>query len=415
MSGGTRVLLMPVASIGCGKTTVALALSRLFGFGHIQNDNINVKKNARGIFHKKILEEFENHNFVIADRNNHMPVLRQSLVEAMHADLVNCRVIALYWDHENAAPADILKHTMGRVISRGEAHQSLTPKRTSDFRGVMKGFVNKLVPLNLESESDNAIEDIIELDPLADSSVNLRTVIDALCKMFPDELKRPSEEDIDKALERALVYKPTVQKNVGSPNNKKEQKPLFFGLVPSQLKVDKWIEKTVGANSGAEWDVCRSMLSTGGHDRTYHITLAHMFSTNTLVAKNIYGGYMELFKKPELVDSTVVDCTADYIVCNDKVMALRVKSLAVDNSSKQLPGSIVKQAESSGKASVATVNLVPHITLAVAKGAKAAHSNEMMVQVFGSKNADVPVSLPDGWAVIPVALEFKAAYEKFTS
>ncbi|KAK0845657.1 tRNA ligase, partial [Friedmanniomyces endolithicus] len=39
-----NVVLVPVATIGCGKTTVALALRQLFGWGHVQNDNITVKK-----------------------------------------------------------------------------------------------------------------------------------------------------------------------------------------------------------------------------------------------------------------------------------------------------------------------------------------------------------------------------------
>lgn len=38
-----NVFLVPVATIGCGKTTVATALAKVFGWGHEQNDNIEGK------------------------------------------------------------------------------------------------------------------------------------------------------------------------------------------------------------------------------------------------------------------------------------------------------------------------------------------------------------------------------------
>jgi tRNA splicing ligase len=50
-----------------GKTTIALALAKLFSFVHIQNDNI-VGKKARIEFHRSIIEGLENGNVVIADR-----------------------------------------------------------------------------------------------------------------------------------------------------------------------------------------------------------------------------------------------------------------------------------------------------------------------------------------------------------
>ncbi|KAJ2281785.1 trna ligase, partial [Coemansia sp. RSA 370] len=271
-TGQTKVLLMPVATIGCGKTTVSLALTQLFGFGHVQNDDITTKKNPRGAFHSKILREFDTHDFVIADRNNHMQLLRQTLTTAVREELVNCRIVALYWDHSRASSKDILQQTTGRVMRRGEGHQSLTPQRTPDFRKVMSGYLQMHAALDRDSDSDRLVDDVIELDPLADSIVNLRTVIDALCRMYPDVLKRPSDEDITKALEYAMTVKPTVRKDVGPKTNKKtkrEPKPVFFGLVPG-TNVGQWLEQTM--TNDPSWDICRQMLKGGSHDRAYHIT-----------------------------------------------------------------------------------------------------------------------------------------------
>ncbi|KAI9503194.1 RNA ligase-domain-containing protein, partial [Coemansia spiralis] len=202
-SGNKKTLIVPIATIGCGKTTVALVLAKLFGFGHVQNDNITAK-NPRVAFHKTILNQFDDHSFVIADRNNHLSALRRTLTTAIREELPTCRIVSLYWMHDNASETEILKRTMTRVIERGDSHQSLTPKRTPGFRGIMRDFVTNFAPLDLESADDALIEEVIELDPLADSAENVRTTINGLCNMFPGELERPSEQQIDEALQEAF-------------------------------------------------------------------------------------------------------------------------------------------------------------------------------------------------------------------
>ncbi|KAJ1861126.1 trna ligase [Coemansia sp. RSA 989] len=403
MSGKTKVLLMPVATIGCGKTTVSLALSRLFGFGHVQNDNITVKKNPREAFHKAILEQFDDHDVVIADRNNHLWVLREILTSTIRSEIVNCRIVALYWPHDKASIDEILAHNIDRVVSRGESHQSLTPGRTPNFRKIMRDFATLFTPLNLEAPSDCLVEDIIELDPLADSATNLKTAIDGLCNLFPDMLKRPSEKEVEQALEQALAFKPTVQKVV-----RKGRKPAFFSLLPNESF--EGVIKQIIHDSGN--DLCRDLMNTSSHGRAYHVTLAHVAKRKNLVSKAIFNGYVDLFKKSDLVDKLKVDCSADYIVCNGKIIALRVRSMTIDGNIKQLPDAIVKRGKEDGKMSVVAINDIPHITLGL-KEAKAVQANEMLKEVFGLNNADEPVRYPDGWAVFPIELEFLAKFASF--
>ncbi|KAJ1945451.1 trna ligase, partial [Linderina macrospora] len=253
--GGQRsVLVVPVATIGCGKTTLALALAKLFGFGHVQNDNITVKKNARGAFHRAILNEFDSHEFVVADRNNHMPMLRQTLTEAIREELPNCRVVALQWNHDSLPSTAILQKTSGRVVARGDGHQSLTPKGTPQFRGIMQNFVREFRPIDTDSETDGLIEHVIELDPMAESSINLRTAVDALCEMFPEMLQRPTEDAIDAALNEALAFKPTVKKVVGKARDR-ERKPAFFGLTPVDVNIDNWLADCMAKTSDVDWSV----------------------------------------------------------------------------------------------------------------------------------------------------------------
>jgi len=66
-----NVVLVPVATIGCGKTTVALALVKLFGWGHFQNDNIESRQRRPQKFAEAICALMTPHPVVIADRNNH--------------------------------------------------------------------------------------------------------------------------------------------------------------------------------------------------------------------------------------------------------------------------------------------------------------------------------------------------------
>ncbi|KAL9032727.1 MAG: hypothetical protein Q9180_006339, partial [Flavoplaca navasiana] len=76
-----NVILVPVASIGCGKTTVAVALTKLFEWGHIQNDNITGKQNRPKQFVNQITNSLASHPVMIADRNNHQKRERKQLID----------------------------------------------------------------------------------------------------------------------------------------------------------------------------------------------------------------------------------------------------------------------------------------------------------------------------------------------
>lgn len=61
-------ILVPVAVPGCGKTTVGMALGKLFGFGHTQSDDVVTKKSTAPTFKKNIVELLKTNNVVYADR-----------------------------------------------------------------------------------------------------------------------------------------------------------------------------------------------------------------------------------------------------------------------------------------------------------------------------------------------------------
>ena len=70
--------MLAMQSSGCGrrltqrtgKTTVAVALRHLFGFAHVQSDDVQAKK-AAPIFLKNVTEALKTNNVVIADKCVH--------------------------------------------------------------------------------------------------------------------------------------------------------------------------------------------------------------------------------------------------------------------------------------------------------------------------------------------------------
>ena len=56
-----------MCSVLTGKTTIAVALAYLFGFAHVQSDDIQAKKPAP-IFIKNVGNALKKHDVVIADK-----------------------------------------------------------------------------------------------------------------------------------------------------------------------------------------------------------------------------------------------------------------------------------------------------------------------------------------------------------
>lgn len=63
-----KTIIAPIAIPGCGKTSVSLALAKLFGWGHTQSDDVRSKKKSAPIFLKNVEGLLEYHDVVIADK-----------------------------------------------------------------------------------------------------------------------------------------------------------------------------------------------------------------------------------------------------------------------------------------------------------------------------------------------------------
>lgn len=184
-----NVVLLPIASIGCGKTTVAVALTRLFGWGHVQNDNITGKQNRPKQFATQVCNSLTSHPVMIADRNNHQKRERQQIIDDVLTVVPDARFVALHYVHDpkNEKLPAIRKVTQERVLSRGDNHQTIQagPKSQQDIAGIMEGFLNRFEPLNITDQPDDAFDEVIDLDVAADSRTNLETVVKHLHNAYP--------------------------------------------------------------------------------------------------------------------------------------------------------------------------------------------------------------------------------------
>lgn len=215
------VILCPIATIGCGKTTIALALTHLFGWGHVQNDNISGKGRPPR-FVKELLSQLKDHPVVVADRNNAQKHERKQFITDVKLQHTGAKLVCLNFKHDEESMDEIRRITQDRIIQRGDNHQTIHAATDQDkFIGVMEGFINRFEACNPYARPDDGFDVVIDLDPTAGSRKNLETVVTQLAKNFPNLMKEvPGAEQLDEAIEVALDYKPDFRHDIASRGRK---------------------------------------------------------------------------------------------------------------------------------------------------------------------------------------------------
>ena len=221
-----NVVLLPVASIGCGKTTVAVALIKLFNWGHVQNDNILGKQNRPKQFTSQICDSLASHPVCIGDRNNHQKRERKQIIDDVQSFIPEAKFIALHYIHDPKSEmlSSIRKVTQERIFARGDNHQTIQAgsKSRQEIISIMDGFLNRFEPVNPQTEPDDAFDDIISLDVALSSRENLETVVFHLHNHYPQLItSMPAPSDLDNAIEAALNdYTPAVKHDLSFKSNK---------------------------------------------------------------------------------------------------------------------------------------------------------------------------------------------------
>ena len=297
------LILLPVASIGCGKTTVAIALTKLFGWGHVQNDNITGKQNRPKQFCMLITNTLAERPVMIADRNNHQKRERKQVIDDVLQIVPDARFVALHYVHDPKPQMlpKIREITQERIFARGDNHQTIQAgsKSRSDILGIMEGFLSRFEPVNPYAAPDDGFDEIIDLDVAASSRENLETVVSSLHKMYPKLVpKMPTDEDLDTAIEAALSdYKPDLKHDLSFKSNKRDRgnNANGIGVQPSQPKskleyfciklptndVLSTLEKLFNQESPETARIYRQLQQSGRIQPAFHVTLIHRASAKS--------------------------------------------------------------------------------------------------------------------------------------
>lgn len=327
----TKTLLVPIATPGCGKTSVALVLTRLFGFGHIQNDNITVKKGAPKVFIAEIKKALKQTDVVIADKNNHEFQHRSLILPAIKKEFAHCRFVAMYFPHEEPL-SEVFAITNRRVKERGDNHQSLTPVNP-DLDNIMWRFLKAFDPLDSNSGDDGLFDEVIQL-PIANSiEANVKICIDRLVPLLG--LKRPTDQNVTEALAILDDYKPSIRKVVNAAKEKPKA-ARYYGI---ELTLDTpdllhRLQKAQGHVQNQNTVV--PSFPTERYRQDLHITMIH--------TKEVYpNGPNDKPDKPKLeiwnslkdLQDVKVIVHCDSLVFDHRIAALSVHEITSDG--KEIP------------------------------------------------------------------------------
>ncbi|CEL61453.1 hypothetical protein RSOLAG1IB_10035 [Rhizoctonia solani AG-1 IB] len=329
--GVHKTIIMPIGIPGSGKTAISIALQHIYGFGHTQSDDVKQKKTGPQ-FVKNVLELFKNHDVVLADRNNHIRHLRDSLSHELKEKYRDRgHIIALQWVF-NDTPKVISDICSDRVVARGENHQSLHADKQESHRGVISQFFNSFEEVEAEE-----VDDIVDMEYTDTLEQAVKRAILGISPIL--DLEVPDDRKINEACAVARSYsvKPTGKKTAPKP-------PRFFALVPD-INVEKLIgDKFEGKDAPDSGTNMWSNLVDNKRiaDRP-HVTLIHVKEKQDSVT--LWERCLALQKSAGEIESTF-RVTFDNVVWNGDVMALSVSKVEMhqefEDEHRQLAEAVVE-------------------------------------------------------------------------
>ncbi|RBQ91623.1 hypothetical protein VDGD_07834 [Verticillium dahliae] len=346
------VILVPIATIGCGKTTIAVALTHLFGWGHIQNDNITGKGRPPR-FTKAVLDLLQERPVVIADRNNAQKHERKQILTDVKIQHKDARLVALYFKHDASNIDEVRRVTQERVLARGDNHQTIhAASDQNKFLGVMEGFVDRFEPLVPFSRPDDGFDAVVNLDPTAESRQNLETAVNELHRLYPNLFELPSAERLDEAMKAAFDdYQPGLKHTIpdrGGRQNKPGQqaqqpkkakkKPLeYMSVAVPGSQVRSILDKAFDNVAIETSRFYKQLSQTRRIQPKFHVTLMHRASSKE--HPELWEHYSKVVADAEAANIATAGATGataaptlgscgvelERVVFNDRVMAIVVR------------------------------------------------------------------------------------------
>ena len=395
-----NVILVTVASLGCGKTTVALALAKLFGWGHIQNDNIPKQRNKPKKFALDITNQLSSYPVVIADRNNHQRRERKQIMDDVSPVIPDAQFVALHYVHEPKQQLlpSIREITRSRVLERGDNHQTIRAgtKDSEDIIGIMEGFLNRFEGVDTDRSPDNDFDNVIDLDIGADSRQNLETVVKALHSSYPRLVDHiPTSQEMDDAIDSAMRnyhvqldlsqgYE-TKKGNKNKDNNKKaeekgrptpealaKQIEYFCISIPTQEVLNVLHNLFPSNTSPEKARMYHQLINSRRVQPTFHVTLIHRSAKKDLsqIWEKYSSQYVHKMKEQPESDANITPTLAparvrlERLVWDHRIMAFVARIMPADEQDH---------------ADLPCANTVPHVTVGtVAPEVKPKESNDLL-------------------------------------
>ncbi|THU87039.1 hypothetical protein K435DRAFT_867675 [Dendrothele bispora CBS 962.96] len=334
-----KTIIVPIGIPGCGKTTIAVALAHIFGFGHTQSDDVHARKPAP-TFIKNVMELLKTHDVVIADKNNHLRQHRSSLREAV-AKLKppqSVRLLALYYPIASLPQSTLIRICGDRVTIRGDNHQTLRADKSGakSHEEVVWRFIGTFEDLAMEE-----VDKVIEMDLEKSIEDGLQFAVKELCKTL--DLEEPSKEKIMEGLEVARAYKPTTLTRPEVRNQEKGKKGdvRYFALSP-EVDVLTSLADTFKEAGAQHSQFFEQLKKNNRITNRPHITLVHR---NSLSNSESAGGaekIQELWNRCKALHK--MDIPPDFefkltnVLWDDRVMAIIVDDLRVQTSTRVSDG-----------------------------------------------------------------------------
>ncbi|EED78500.1 predicted protein [Postia placenta Mad-698-R] len=312
-----KTIIAPIAVPGVGKTSIAVALSHLFGFGHIQSDDIKAKK-AAPIFIKNVVNALKTNDVVIADKNNHLIQHRQQLREAVRTFKPPVRLMALNWSFDQ--PLSTIHRICGdRVLQRGENHQSLHgDPLAKSHEDVIWQFMNQA-----EELADEEVDVAVEMDWEETLEDALTRAVDACVRILG--VPRPDQEKVGEALAIARGYAPSTKANKADSAKAKKQAVRYYAILAEVDLQDvlgkRFAEADVPGGGKAFWENLKAQKRVAPRP---HITLVHQKALPGETVLWERCKELHLHSNPPLFSFRLSN-----IVWNDRVMAATVADFAV--------------------------------------------------------------------------------------
>ncbi|CCH42064.1 hypothetical protein BN7_1603 [Wickerhamomyces ciferrii] len=406
----TKFVIIPVATIGCGKTTTSQTLVNIYSdeWSLVSNDDIPSGKAAKHQFVKKALEGLKTNKVVIMDRNNHQFRERDQIFKdfaEFRDDYIphdtNVQFICLNFVPDDCDTDKVWEKTYNRVIARGDNHQSIKAETESaKVKGIMSGFVKRFQPVVQEKEPDSNFNSVIDLDSTGERSSyeNVLKILDNLRDKYPVLIgELPASGIIESAFSSALNYKPSYHKvmgksggqgkankkkatgeketsNIGNPTKRMKVKPpVYFSIdIPNKAVVtsriqDLLIQKGSLANVDKSFgDLLKTKLMN-----EFHVTLAHCIQAKrgNELEKFVWSKYINVFENRKSKGNLLgysADLKLKSLIWNDMIATVLVDI------------SLIYRDGSSNELSVKSANKFPHITYALlSEGVKPFFSNSL--------------------------------------